>query len=134
MSHLHLCLYYPRQLRIHRTHHFTRFFCQCGTNYTSRDVVARHQKRLHDMDKVNEHGGKTRLIYDVDSDSFSTWIEYVALEKPPTFETPRPYNEYSKKPRQQPGETSSKREAGWPAPTKDMSTSRTPSKDGTALS
>ena len=49
------------------------------------------------MDKVNEHGGKTRLIYDVDSDSFSTWIEYVALEKPPTFETPRPYNEYSKK-------------------------------------
>ena len=31
------------------------------------------------------------------------------MEKPPTFETPRPYNEYSKKARQQPRETSSKR-------------------------
>ena len=102
----------PRRQRIHLAQHFTRFFCQCGTNSTSRDVVARYQKRLHEMDKANEHGEETRLIYEVDSDSYSTWVEYVALEKPPTFETPRPYNEYSKKARQQPGETSSKRKRG----------------------
>ena len=99
----------PRRQRIHLAQHFTRFFCQCGTNSTSRDVVARHQKRLHEMDKASEHGGETRLIYEVDPDSFTTWVEYMALEKPPTFETPRPYNEYSKKARQQPKETSSKR-------------------------
>ena len=98
----------PRRQRIHLAQHFTRFFCQCGTNSTSRDVVARHQKRLQEMDKASEHGGETRLIYEVDPDSYSTWVEYVALEKPPTFETPRPYNEYSKV-RQQPRGTSSKR-------------------------
>ena len=102
----------PRQQMMPLAQHFTRFFCQCGTNSTFRDVVARHQKCLHEMDKVNEHRGETRLIYEVNSDSYSTWVEYVALENPPIFETPGPYNEYSKKSKQHSGESLNKRKRG----------------------
>jgi len=64
-----------RRLIVHVRQHFAKFFCRCGYNSSSREVVIRHQQK----------GGHKRPIYEVSESLYADWVKHVKLKNPPYF-------------------------------------------------
>lgn len=85
-----------RRRKIHICQHFFRFFCKCGFNSVSRDMVYRHQKLAIRQGTSNLHGGEYRTIYKVDKESFGAWKKTICADQLISFLPAVPHNGHSR--------------------------------------
>ena len=70
-----------KKLAIHTKQHILKLVCPCGYIGASRASVYSHQQAF----SYEGHGGKTKLVHEVEHSQFKQLCAHEGLEAPPVF-------------------------------------------------